>query len=67
MLPPNSSLSNGIIPQENSLFYTKKTKLPMEPCIHDSIGRWFEWGDSNSRHLDPKGLLEASSNPFESV
>ena len=54
MLPPSSSLSNGIIPQENSLFYTKKTKLPMEPCIHDSIGRWFEWGDSNSRHLDPK-------------
>ena len=25
---------------------SKKQKLPMEPCIHDSIGGWSEWRDS---------------------
>ena len=27
-------------------FLSLKTKIPMEPCIDDSIGRWSEWGDS---------------------
>ena len=36
----------------------------MEPCIHDSRGRWSEWRDSNSRHPAPKYLVELFSNIF---
>ena len=43
---------------------SKKQKLPMEPCIHDSIGGWSEWRDSNSRHPAPKaGALPAALHP----
>ena len=33
-------------------------------CINDYKGRWSEWGDSNSRHLDPKELMDLFSNLF---
>ena len=45
-------------------FSIRKTKIPMEPCIHDSIGRWSEWRDSNSRHPGPKpGALPTGPHP----
>ena len=33
-------------------------------CINDCVRRWSEWGDSNSRHLEPKELEELFSNLF---
>ena len=37
---------------------SKKQKLPMEPCIHDSIGGWSEWRDSLASA--PKGADRGS-------
>ena len=34
--------------------YSKKRKIPMEPCIHDSIGKWSKWRDSFAFSF-PKG------------
>ena len=47
-----------------SEMHTKKKISLCSHCINDYKGRWSEWGDSNSRHLDPKELMELFPNLF---
>jgi len=44
--------SVSMLKTEENGEYPKNEKSPTEPCIHDSIGRWHEWGDSEKKDVD---------------
>ena len=52
-----------------NIFYRNRESehiFNLEDCVRIIIS-WSEWGDSNSRHLEPKQSNKLFSNLFESV